>query len=200
MKRILVALFLIASIASFVHAENFLRFTVNATLIVYDPETVQEKIISWLSANGGFFIVKSDELLSVRFPTGKLADFTALLENLGDEIKEFRQESEDVRESLLAFSSGIRSREEMLSRNAALFDRASVKDTLEIEKELVLLVKEIEELKGKLKKIENDRKNVSASIAFSFKKSPIPEKKPSSFGWINSLDFYRFKQEGFPNE
>ncbi len=202
MKRIPILVCLVALLAAHAHAaaENFLRFTVNATLIVYDPESAENKIIEWLVANRGFFIVKSEETLSVRFPTDKLADFTRLLEGLGEEIREFTQESADTREELLALSSGIKSREEMLARNSSLFDRANVKDTLEIEKELVLLVKEIEELKGRLKKLENDRRNVSAVINFSFKKSPVPEKKPSSFAWINSLDFYKLMQEGFPNE
>jgi hypothetical protein len=200
MKRISVLMILLMLGVSMAYGAGFLRFTVSATLIVYDPEGVQEKIVSWLKENKGYFIVRSDELLSVRFPTEKLAGFTALLEGLGEDIKEYKQESADVREEILAFTSGIKSREEMLARNASLFDRANVKDTLEIEKELVLLVKEIEELKGKLKKLENDRRNVSATIVFSFKKSPIPEIKASTFKWINTLDFYKLKQDGFPNE
>jgi hypothetical protein len=200
MKKCWIALCFITLFALPLCSENYLRFTINATLIVYDPEGAEEKIIAWLKANKGFFIVKSAELLSVRFPSERLAEFTRLLEGLGDEVKEFKQESADAREELLALSSGIKSREEMLTKNSALFERANVKDTLEIEKELVLLVKEIEELKGRLKKLENDRKNVSAIINFSFKKSPVPEKKPSSFAWINTLDFYKLKQEGFPHE
>lgn len=195
---LILALLIIACAMSY--GENFLRFSINATLIVFDPDGVQERIIGWLRENGGFFIVRSEELLSIRFPTDKLTDFTRFVEGLSEEIRQFDQESADVREELLALSSGIKSREEILSKNLALFSRANVKDTLEIEKELVLLVREIEELKGKLKKLENDRRFVSARIGFTFMKSSVPEKKPSSFAWINTLDFYKFKDEGFPNE
>jgi hypothetical protein len=199
-KTKLIVFLLVALVSLYARGENFLCFSIDATLVVSDPASVQEKILGWLKANNGYFIIRSDELLSVRFPVERLPEFSKFIESLGESIKDFRQESSDSREELLALQSGIKSREEMLSRNMSLFDRANVKDTLDIEKELIVLVQEIENLKGKLNKLENDRKTVFAKISFSFRKSSVPEKKVSSFGWINTLDFYKLEEEGFPGE
>lgn len=180
--------------------ENFRRITINASLIVFDPETTQELIITWLENNKGYFLIKSDTLLTARVPVEKVREFTSKLEDLGVDVEKISETSEDIREQLVVVTSGIKSREEILTKNVKLFDRADVEDTLGIEQELVFLLEEIEGLKGTLNKLNVDRKYAYVEISFTFKKSSLPEKIPSSFDWINTLDLYKFKQEGFPDE
>jgi hypothetical protein len=180
--------------------ENYRRVTIQATLIVFNPEEVQNHIISWIEENHGYFLIKSSKLLSLRLPTEKEIAFRQFLENLDEEITAINIESEDLREEILGLRSGIKSREEILSKNFGLFSRADVEATLGIEHELILLLKEIENLKGQLNKREMERKYLYAEISFVFKRTTLPEKIPSSFGWINTLNLYRFKKEGFPRE
>ncbi|MBN2532950.1 MAG: DUF4349 domain-containing protein [Spirochaetales bacterium] len=180
--------------------ENYRRIIISANLIVFDPETTQEMIVTWLENNRGYFLVKSDTLLSARIPVEKVREFTRTLETLGVDVEKISETSEDIREQYITLSSGIKSRQEILFKNLQLFDRAGVEDTLGIEQELLLLLNEIESLKGSLNKLEVERKYAYVEISFTFKKSALPEKIPSSFDWINTLDLYRFKQEGFPNE
>ncbi|MBN2444696.1 MAG: DUF4349 domain-containing protein [Spirochaetales bacterium] len=181
-------------------AENYRRITITASLIVFDPEGTQETIVAWLTENRGYFLIKSDTLLTARVQVEKVRDFTHLLEALGVDIEKISETSEDIREELITLSSGIKSREEILEKNLKLFNRADVEDTLGIEQELVLLLNEIEGLKGRLNKLNVDRKYAYIEISFTFKKSALPQNVPSSFAWINTLDLYQFKQEGFSNE
>jgi hypothetical protein len=181
-------------------AENYRRIIINASLIVFDPEGTQNTIVKWLRENRGYFLIKSNELLSARVPVEKVRDFTHTLEGLGVDIEKISETSEDIREAIITLSSGIKSREEILEKNLKLFNRADVEDTLGIEQELVLLLNEIEEMKGKLNKLNVDRRFAYVEIYFTFKKSALPQNVPSSFAWINTLDLYRFKQEGFSNE
>lgn len=196
MKKASLILCLCLFLYAGLNAENYLKFSINATLLVFDPEATQAEIVTWLEAEGGYFLVKSDERLSVRFSSEKVGEFVTLLENLGDNIQYITQEAVDMREALLAARSGIKSREEILSRNLALFAKADVAGTLEIEKEVILLVKEIETLKGRLNRLQTETTYAFAEISFNFKKSSMPENIPSSFGWINSLDLYNLKKEG----
>lgn len=176
--------------------ENYLSFDITAYLIVYDVEKTQEAILSWVRENGGYYLVRSDDYLQLRFPSGKVPEFTELLEAQGEELDDISQSATDIREELLAHKSAIKSREEALSKNKQLFDRADISATLAIEKEIMALVKEIEEHKAALRKLELNRETAKAAIYFTFKKSSVPEDLSSSFSWINSIDMYSFlKQE-----
>ena len=66
-----------------------------------------------------------------------------------------------------------------------------------IEQEILRLVTEIEGLKGRLRKLETDRRFARGEIFLSFQEQTLPEDIPSSFDWINSVDFYRFIEEDF---
>ena len=103
----------------------------------------------------------------------------------------------DLREDLLGVRSGIRSREEILQRNLAFLDRADVKGTLAIEREVMALLREIEGLKGRLRRLEADRMMALARIDLTFLEQTLPEDIPSSFGWINGVSFYGFVGGGF---
>ncbi|MBN1697200.1 MAG: DUF4349 domain-containing protein [Spirochaetales bacterium] len=180
--------------------EEYRKVTIRATVIVFQPEELQNRIIGWIEEHGGYFLLRSNEFLSLRLPTEAETGFRHYIENLDGEVTAIDIESEDLREEILNLRSGIKSREDILAKNIALFGRADVEATLGIEKELVLLLNEIESLKGRLNKLETERKYLFSEISFVFKRTSLPEKIPSSFDWINTLNLYRFKKEGLPHE
>ena len=166
-KNLFILIFLLLFIFPCFTAENFRRININTSLIVFDPEGTQGAISDWLTENRGYFLVKSDTLLTARLPVEKVRDFTQLLLDLGVDIEKIAESSEDVREEYIALTSGIKSREEILAKNLKLFDRADVEDTLGIEQELILLLKEIEALKGRLNKLDVDRRYAYIEISFT---------------------------------
>jgi hypothetical protein len=177
--------------------ENYLHQQLEATLLVAEPDLVADKIAQWAESSGGYFLVKSTAKVIIRFPWGKMDELREFLKKISEEVVTLLNKATDLRESFLEIQSGISSRQEMLANTLGFLDRADIKGTLAIEKEVINLLKEIEELKIKLRKIYIDRAYALATIHLNFFQQSIPQDIPSSFGWINSLDFYTFIKEGF---
>jgi len=132
-----------------------------------------------------------------RFPhtkVGKLRDF---LQDISETVVELSLQAQDLRESILGIQSGIQSREEILQQNLQYIDRTDVEGTLAIETEVMHLLTEIEQLKGKLRKLTVDRAYALAQVNLRILGQSLPTDIPSSFGWINTIDFYTFVGEGF---
>jgi hypothetical protein len=192
---LLVSLAFIA-LSSPLSAENFLHHTLNATILVADPEATAERVASWAEKAGGYYLLKSTDTVVIRFPYQEMGNLRAYLEEIADEVIEISPSAVDLRESILGLRSGIKSREEILQRNLSYVDDADVDGTLAIEQEVVQILAEIEGLKGRLRKLDVDRVFSRAEVYLSFMEETIPEEIPSSFSWINTVDFYRFMGRG----
>ena len=82
-------------------------------------------------------------------------------------------------------------------QNLQYIDQTDVEGTLAIEKEIMQLLTEIEQLKGRLRKLTVDRNYALAQVNLQILGQSLPTDIPSSFGWINTIDFYTFVDEGF---
>lgn len=189
-----VAVLLLAAFAA--GAENFLHHSLQATVLVADPDRAVAEIESWADQAGGYVLLKSSDRIVLRYPFDRVLELSERVEQLSEDIVELSRGAVDLREEMLGLQAGIRSREEILQRNLGLFDRADVAGTLAIETEVFALIEEIEELKGALRKLNVDRAFGRAEIAFQVREQSLPDKLPSSFPWIDSLDFYAFLREG----
>jgi hypothetical protein len=169
--------------------ESFLHHSLSASLVVADREPAADRIAAWVEQQGGWFVSKSGELVVARLPNAMLKALRELLERQAEEVVELTPRADDLREQMLAAQAGLRSREEILARNLAFFDRADVAGTLAIEKEVSTLMQEIEALKGRLQKLETDRVFARVEIHLAFLEHALPERIPSSFAWINDVGF-----------
>lgn len=190
-------LILLLSPVSIFSEDNTLYHDIRATLLVADVDVLGDLIAQWAEDSGGYLLLKSTDRIVVRFPYTKISLFREFLEQSADLVVEIAPQAVDLREHLLGLQSGIRSREEILLKNLAFIDQADVTGTLDIEKEILTLLGEIEELKGKLRKLNVDRAMARAEVNLSFMEQSLPEDIPSSFSWINTVDFYAFIWEGF---
>jgi hypothetical protein len=179
-------------------ADEFLHQRLYATILVADPEETAARLAAWAEANDGYFLLTSTDLVVVRIPNRGVSDLRLRVEEEAEEIVDIAPEALDLREAYLGVQSAIRSREEILRRNLEYIDRADVAGTLAIEKEITALLREIEGLKGRLLRLDNDRRFAYAEVSLSFKEQTLPEDIPSSFEWINTVDFYRFVREVTP--
>jgi hypothetical protein len=178
--------------------DGFLHQRLYATILVADPDWTAEALASWAEARGGYFLLRSTDIVVVRVSNEKITDLRARVEEAAEEVVDIAPEAVDLREDYLGVQSAIRSREEILRRNLDYIDRADVAGTLAIEKEITALLGEIEGLKGRLRRLDNDRRFAYAEVSMSFKEQTLPEDIPSSFAWINTVDFYRFVREVSP--
>lgn len=177
--------------------DNTLYHDIHATLLVADVDVLGDLIAQWAEDSGGYLLLKSTDRIVVRFPYTKISYFREFLEQNADLVVEIAPRAVDLREHLLGLQSGIRSREEILLKNLAFIDQADVTGTLDIEKEILMLLGEIEGLKGKLRKLNVDRAMARAEVHLRFMEQSLPENIPSSFSWINTVDFYSFIRGGF---
>ena len=132
-----------------------------------------------------------------RFPFNEIKGLRELFTDISERIIEIAPGAVDLREQILGLQSGIRSRESILKKNLSFIDRADVAGTLAIEREVHALLQEIESLKGTLRKLNTDRRLARGEIYLSFREQSLPQDIPSSFDWINTVDFYKLMQEGF---
>jgi hypothetical protein len=180
--------------------ENYLYQNIEATILVADPERTADALELWVESSGGYTLLKSSDRIILRLPFQDIPQLRNKLLELADDILEISPQSLDLREQILQTRAKITSREEVLRQNLALLDQADVRGTLAIEKEILALIEEIEEFKGMLQKLNLDRTFSRAEIALSYLEQTVPENIPSSFQWINGVDFYSFIRQGLPRE
>lgn len=179
--------------------ENYLHHRVYATILVADPEETAGEIISWAEQHNGYFLYNSPDRVVIRFPVEHTGSFRPFLETSSEYLFEYSSDAQDFREEIVLLQSGIRSREEILEKNLSFIDKADVKGTLEIEREVMQLLSEIEGLKGRLNRLLQDIRYSYGEVSLSFQNTSIPHTLSSSFNWINSVDFYSFVQGHHPS-
>jgi hypothetical protein len=175
---------------------SYLTYQLDVFLLVEDPDQASIDIIRYTEQNGGYFLYSSESGVSVRIPIENLSGFTSYLREVGEEVEDYSPTAIDVREEIIFLESGINSRQEILDRNIELLEETNIDDTLVIEAEIIRLLNEIEELKGRLRRINVERGYTLVNISFTFLTSSIPNNIESMFGWINSLGLYTYIEKG----
>jgi hypothetical protein len=173
-------------------SDNYLFHGIGAVILVADSEHAADVLTMWVEQEGGYYLHRSKESVTLRIPYQKMGSLRLYIESIAEEVVSIELQAHDLREEILRLRSGLEAREEILEKNLGYIDRTDVKGTLATEAEIRILVEEIEKHKGRLRKLENDRLFALGEIKLSFKEQTIPTDIPSSFAWINTIDFYRF--------
>lgn len=196
------ALFAIFSIAANQTAkgENYLFQNIEATVLVADPDRAADSLELWVEQNGGYTLLKSSDQVILRLPFDRIPQLRDELLELSEDVLEISPQSVDLREQILETVAKINSRQEVLRQSLALLDQADVEGTLAIEKEILSLIEEIEQLRATLQKLNLDRSFSRAEISLRFLEQTLPDNIPSSFEWINGVDFYSFVNRGLSRE
>jgi hypothetical protein len=180
--------------------ENYLYQNIEATILVADPDQTAGELELWAEQSGGYALLLSSDRVILRLPFDSIPQLRLLLQELSDDILELSPHSLDLREQILETQAKINSRQEVLNQSLSLLNQADVKGTLAIEKEILTLIGEIEQLKATLQKLNLDRAFSRAEISLRYLEQTLPENIPSSFEWINGVDFYSFLYQGFSRE
>ena len=198
MKKLQVLLFLcIGSFAIAEQTENFMSYSVTISSLVADTEVAAESIVSWIDTAGGYFIYRGTNQVTVRCPVGFMEELRKYVEGASEELYGYTVNAQDLRQHILQLESGIQARQEILTRNIEFLDKADIAGTLAIEKEVSLLLSELDSLKGQLNLANVNRRFAHVQVHFSFLSPRIHEDIHSSFQWLNTLDFFRFMEEGY---
>ena len=199
-RTLVIIALLAAAVVQPAVCENYLYQIIQATVLVADPDRTADALESWVEQNGGYALLKSSDRVVLRLPFRQIPQLRSKLEELSDYILELSPQSRDLREAMLETQAKINSRREVLRQTLALLDQADVKGTLAIEKEVFSLIEEIEQLTAALQKLALNRAFSRAEISLRYLEQTVPENIPSSFDWINGVDFYSFIQRGLSME
>ncbi|MCK5007475.1 MAG: DUF4349 domain-containing protein [Spirochaetia bacterium] len=199
-RTLILTAIVLTGLTQTVEGENYLYQNIEATVLVVDPDQAADSLELWVEQTGGYTLLKSSDQVILRLPFESIPQLRTKLDDLSEDILEISPQSQDLREQILEAQAKINSREEVLRQSLALLDQADVQGTLAIEKEILTLIDEIEQLKGALQKLNIDRTFSRAEISLRYLEQTLPENIPSSFDWINSVDFYSFINQGLTRE
>ena len=175
-----------------------LAISVTFQLIASDSEMTSRSIADWADATGGYFTFRSEQQVLIRIPPGCVPELRKYIEELGDTVVSYNPSALDYREEMARNNAAINSRTEALDRILIYLDEADIAATLSFERELRSLLQEIEYYTGQSRRIRNEVAFASATINLSSRQRTIPEQRPSTFEWINTVDLYRFLREAQP--
>ena len=177
--------------------ENYMSYSVTISALVADSEAAADDVALWIENTGNYFLYKGMDQLTVRCPVERIEELRRHIDVVSEELYGYTVNAQDTRQLILQLESGIRAREEILGRNLDFLDKADVNGTLAIEKEVTLLLTELDSLKGRLNLANVNRRFAFVQVNLSFLTPTIHEDTYSSFPWLNTLDFFQFMEEGY---
>ncbi|MBN1837297.1 MAG: DUF4349 domain-containing protein [Spirochaetales bacterium] len=191
-----VAAFALALILPVAYPETgTMRQTLDAVALVEDRFETADRLEAWVESNGGYLISRLEEQLVLRVPSAALERFVDFLESAADELIQVQQQSEDISQSLLEAEAGIRSKTDLFDKALTLIDQTDLATTLEMESEVLSILTDLEALRGQYRKLLGEVALARVQVDFRLQEEKLPENLPSSFAWINAVDFYSFMRE-----
>jgi len=171
------------------------RQTLDTVILVADRFEAADDLEEWVESNGGYLLSRLEDRLILRVPSPVLDEFVDFLETVADEIIQIQQQTEEISQSLLEAEAGIRSKKELFEKALTLIDQTDLSTTLEIESEILSILRDIEGLKGRYRKLLGEVALARVQVDFTLQEEKLPENLPSAFPWINVVDFYLLMQE-----
>ncbi|MBN2554012.1 MAG: DUF4349 domain-containing protein [Spirochaetales bacterium] len=171
------------------------RQTLDAVILVENRFEAADRLQQWVETNGGYVVSRLEDRLILRVPSSELEEFVDFLETPADEIIEIQQKTEDISQSLLETKAGIKSKTELFEKALTLIDQTDLSTTLEMESEILSILEDTEELKGRYRKLLGEVALARVQVDFELQEEALPVILPSSFPWINVVDFYRLMRE-----
>jgi Domain of unknown function (DUF4349) len=167
---------------------DFVIYTARFTMAVYQVDqglTAVEKIAR---DNGGYLGQKKDREITVRIPRGRFETTLAAIDRIGDVLHREIQ-AQDVTEEHVDLEVRIKNARAMQRRLSDLLSRASVKDALEIEKELHRVTEELERLEGRMKVLKDRIAFSTITVAFEPRGAAIVTTRARlPFPWLGALN------------
>jgi len=158
--------------------------TASLTVITSNPDDTASRILSAAENFGGRLQIQSNEQLVVLIPGISPED--AILKTLpaGSVILAKQIARKDAGERKAQLKSEIESKRKHLANLKKLFDETDFSQTLEIEKEYLKAVQELEGLLGELKYLDESARYTTLQIRFHLETARNVVRTPPQFPWM----------------
>lgn len=163
---------------------------INASMVlkVQRPTEVADTLVQRVATDGGYFAERS--MLRVRFkvPTAKAESFIDFVEEQGI-IASRSFNNQGLTAELAEVRARLAAREDVLERYFAVLKTASPESVITVERQIVGLVAEIENLKGRIRSLEHRSTYADVVVDFQFRDRAAPARDgSSSFRWLNTMN------------
>lgn len=166
------------------------RVALSSTIVikVSDREKTADTLIDAAEEMGGYFTVRSDDLVTLKVPSARGQALIDEALPMGKVVERSFQ-AQDMGASLDEKRTLLQSRQEVLQRYFAVLNNATPDTVVEVEAEMTSLVQAIEELKGSIRFIEHQLEYASITVRFEFRERRPPARDgSSSFPWLNTMN------------
>ncbi len=166
------------------------------TIEIKDKEASREKFENYAIEFNGYVQRSTLDYLIIRIPVEKFQDFVALIEEAGI-VKARDIQAQDVTEEYFDLQVRLETKEKIRLELLEILKLAkqkseSLKDALEIQKELESVVEEIETLKGRMKYLRQLASFSTIKIRLEERIGTAKPPKPAStpFNWVSNMGLH----------
>ncbi len=169
------------------HDVALLVYTAGINLAVFQ---VVEKmnVVETLARNaGGYLSKRADQQMTIRVPRAKFFDTLGAIEKLGDVLHRDIQ-AVDVTDEYVDTEARLKNAHSLRDRLEALLAQATVKDAVEIAKELAKVTEIIEQLAGRMNVLKNKISFATITVTFSARdNATVPDRSLLPFPWLQQM-------------
>jgi hypothetical protein len=171
---------------------TLLVYTAHVTMAVYQVDSAIDAVESIARGVGGYLAARNDTEVRVRVPRARFDEALHKVEASGDVIHRDIA-AEDVTDAYVDTEARLKNARAVRDRLQALLEKASVKEAIDIQRELERVTGEIEVLEGKLASLENRVAYSTIDVAFQARGSVALHESPVKlpFPWLGELGLPR---------
>jgi hypothetical protein len=163
-------------------------YTARFSMAVYQVDQGLSAVEKIARDNGGYLGQKKDREITIRIPRGRFEPTLIAIDKIGDVLHRDIQ-AQDVTDEHVDLEIRIKNARAMQKRLSDLLVKASVKDALEIEKELHRVTEELERLEGRMKVLKDKVAFSTITVAFEPRGASIQTARVRlPFPWLGGLN------------
>lgn len=166
----------------------------SATVRAGNPEATARAAIAWAEAHGGWFTAWDASAVSLRIPVAQLPRLLDSLEQFG-EVRDKYSSIQDHTLELGELSTQIASRRKLLANYFAMVKSAPYNRLQAVEREVVNITAEIENLEGRLRFLQTQLATAQVTLSFQLRERNLPSNNGETpFAWLNRLNLVELKE------
>jgi hypothetical protein len=169
------------------HDASLLLRSAQLALAVFEVDKKMDAVQAIAAELGGYLALRGDRELTVRVPRERFDEALRRIEGVGDVLHR-SVAAEDVTDQYVDLELRLKNAQAVRARLEKLLETASVKDAVEIHKELTKITEEVERLSGKLKLLRD--RIAFSTITVTFERTE-PQRLRSQallpFAWMRTM-------------
>lgn len=169
------------------HDASMIIHTAELALAVYEVAKNIQAVEKSTTELGGYLSLRSDREITVRVPRDKFQELVSRIEKMGDVLHK-NIAAEDVTDQYVDLDMRLRNATAVRERLEKLLAGATVKDAVEIHKELSKVTEEIERYEGKLKLLRDRIAYSTITVTFEQQQSQsVKSQALLPFPWMSTM-------------